>query len=212
MTGAKTLQSCPTATPGTVAHQAPLSTGVSRQEHWGGLPFPPLYSSRSQSPYLYLASENRGHFFSNTHTKAKRSHAALKIPCATVEIKIPQVAAKTAPSQERERAGGRGARGASPRLILEAPLLPIPGLAHSLTHFHSLALLFTRSLTRSRGRSSQSLSIGARTHSLSLLWIQVGCRRSLGTCPPIHLFPLSTPLNCPVGAQHQVWDKGCIST
>ena len=24
-----------------VAHQAPLSMGFSRQEHWGGLPFPP---------------------------------------------------------------------------------------------------------------------------------------------------------------------------
>ena len=29
------------ATPGTVAHQAPLSTGFSRQESWRGLPFPP---------------------------------------------------------------------------------------------------------------------------------------------------------------------------
>ena len=28
-------------TPGTVAHQAPLSMGFSRQEHWGGLPCPP---------------------------------------------------------------------------------------------------------------------------------------------------------------------------
>ena len=28
------------ATPGTVAHQAPLSMGFSRQEHWSGLPFP----------------------------------------------------------------------------------------------------------------------------------------------------------------------------
>ena len=28
------------ATPGTVAHQAPLSMGLSRQEHWSGLPFP----------------------------------------------------------------------------------------------------------------------------------------------------------------------------
>ena len=28
------------ATPWTVAHQAPLSTGFSRQESWGGLPFP----------------------------------------------------------------------------------------------------------------------------------------------------------------------------
>ena len=29
-------------TPWTVAHQAPLSTGFSKQEHWEGLPFPPL--------------------------------------------------------------------------------------------------------------------------------------------------------------------------
>ena len=29
------------ATPWTVAHQAPLSMGFSRQEHWSGLPFPP---------------------------------------------------------------------------------------------------------------------------------------------------------------------------
>ena len=29
------------ATPWTVAHQAPLSIGLSRQEHWSGLPFPP---------------------------------------------------------------------------------------------------------------------------------------------------------------------------
>ena len=29
------------ATPWTVAHQAPLSIGVSRQEYWSGLPFPP---------------------------------------------------------------------------------------------------------------------------------------------------------------------------
>ena len=29
------------ATPWIVAHQAPLSTGFSRQEHWSGLPFPP---------------------------------------------------------------------------------------------------------------------------------------------------------------------------
>ena len=27
-------------TPWTAAHQAPLSTGVSRQEYWSGLPFP----------------------------------------------------------------------------------------------------------------------------------------------------------------------------
>ena len=33
--------SCPTlATPWTIAHQAPLSMGFSRQEHWSGLPLP----------------------------------------------------------------------------------------------------------------------------------------------------------------------------
>ena len=29
-------------TPWTLAHQAALSTGFSRQEYWSGLPFPPL--------------------------------------------------------------------------------------------------------------------------------------------------------------------------
>ena len=34
------------ATPWTAAHQAPLSLGFSRQEHWSGLPFPsPMYES-----------------------------------------------------------------------------------------------------------------------------------------------------------------------
>ena len=34
------------ATPWTVAHQAPLSLGFSRQEHWSGLPFPsPMHES-----------------------------------------------------------------------------------------------------------------------------------------------------------------------
>ena len=34
------------ATPWTVAHQAPLSLGFSRQEHWSGLPLPsPMHES-----------------------------------------------------------------------------------------------------------------------------------------------------------------------
>ena len=38
---AKLLQSCPTLWDlWTAAHQAPLSTGFSRQEYWSGLPFP----------------------------------------------------------------------------------------------------------------------------------------------------------------------------
>ena len=39
--GGLVAQSCPTlATPWTVASQAPLSTGLSRQEYWSGLSFP----------------------------------------------------------------------------------------------------------------------------------------------------------------------------
>ena len=39
---AKSLQLCPTLRPSwTVAHQASLSMGFSRQEYWTGLPFPP---------------------------------------------------------------------------------------------------------------------------------------------------------------------------
>ena len=37
---AKSLHSCLTATPWTVAHQAPLSMGFSRLEYWSGFPFP----------------------------------------------------------------------------------------------------------------------------------------------------------------------------
>ena len=34
------------ATPWTAPHQAPLSLGFSRQEHWSGLPFPsPMHES-----------------------------------------------------------------------------------------------------------------------------------------------------------------------
>ena len=37
------------ATPETAAHQAPLSLGLSRQEHWSGLPFPsPMHESESE--------------------------------------------------------------------------------------------------------------------------------------------------------------------
>ena len=35
------VQLCPFVTPWTVAHQAPLSMGFSRQKYWSGLPCPP---------------------------------------------------------------------------------------------------------------------------------------------------------------------------
>ena len=38
------------ATPEMAAHQAPLSLGLSRQEHWSGLPFPsPMHESENES-------------------------------------------------------------------------------------------------------------------------------------------------------------------
>ena len=45
---AKLLQSCLTlCDPVDGSHQAPLSLGFSRQEHWSGLPFPsPMHESK----------------------------------------------------------------------------------------------------------------------------------------------------------------------
>ena len=41
MLESEVAQSCPTLmAPWTVAYQAPLSMGFSRQEYWSGLPFP----------------------------------------------------------------------------------------------------------------------------------------------------------------------------
>ena len=50
-TAAKSLQSWPTlCNPTGAAHQAPLSLGFSRQEHWSGLPFPsPVHERKSES-------------------------------------------------------------------------------------------------------------------------------------------------------------------
>jgi len=47
LTAAKSLQSCPTlCDPIDGSHQASLSLGFSRQEHWSGLPFPsPVHES-----------------------------------------------------------------------------------------------------------------------------------------------------------------------
>ena len=43
---AKSLQSCPTLCDPIDAHQALPSLGLSRQEHWSGLPFPsPMHES-----------------------------------------------------------------------------------------------------------------------------------------------------------------------
>ena len=47
----------------TVAHQAPLSTGFSRQEHWSGLPFPsPMHESEKwKSSHSVVFDSSRPH-------------------------------------------------------------------------------------------------------------------------------------------------------
>ena len=47
-------QSCPTATPWTIAHRAPLSMGFSRQEYWSRLPCPPqgIFPTQRSNPGL----------------------------------------------------------------------------------------------------------------------------------------------------------------
>ena len=60
--GGLVTQSCLTlATPWTVAHQAPLYMGFSRQEYWSGLPFPspgdlPNPGTEPRSPALQADS------------------------------------------------------------------------------------------------------------------------------------------------------------
>ena len=63
------------ATPWTVAHQAPLSMGFSRQESWSGLPFPspgdlPDTGIEPRSPALQadaLTSEPPGNFLGSVY-------------------------------------------------------------------------------------------------------------------------------------------------
>ena len=52
-------------TPWTVAHQAPLSMGFSRQKYWSGLPFPPLggLPDPGTEPVSLVAPALAGGFF-----------------------------------------------------------------------------------------------------------------------------------------------------
>ena len=56
---AKSLQLCPTlCDPIDGSHQAPLSLGFSRQEHWSGLPFPsPMHESEKWKWSLSVVSD-----------------------------------------------------------------------------------------------------------------------------------------------------------
>ena len=58
------------ATPWTVAHQAPLSMRFSRQEYWSALPFPPPEDLPDPGikPLSPLSSELAGGFFTTSTT------------------------------------------------------------------------------------------------------------------------------------------------
>ena len=62
----KLLQSCPThPDPWTVAHQAPLSTGFSRQEYYSGFPFPSLIYSNLPKSFVHKEKPGLLRNFSN---------------------------------------------------------------------------------------------------------------------------------------------------
>ena len=58
------------ATPWTVARQAPLSTGFSRQEYWSGLPCPPPgdLSNIGIKPASLMSPASAGRFFTTIAT------------------------------------------------------------------------------------------------------------------------------------------------
>ena len=62
-------------TPWTAAHQAPLSMGFSRQEHWSGLPCPPQGNlSNPGIKLMSLSLAMAGRFFTTSGTwEAQRS-------------------------------------------------------------------------------------------------------------------------------------------
>ena len=57
-------------TPRTIAHQAPLSTGFSRQDYWSGLPFPPLgdLPHPGMKPMSHVSSALAERFFTTSAT------------------------------------------------------------------------------------------------------------------------------------------------
>ena len=58
------------ATPWTVAHQAPLSMGFSRQKHWNGLPFSPIGNlpDLGIEPTSFMSPALAGGFFTTRVT------------------------------------------------------------------------------------------------------------------------------------------------
>ena len=66
----ESLQSCLFVTLWTVACQAPLSMGFSRQEYWSGLPLPPPrdYPDPGIEPVSLMSPALAGRFFTTSDT------------------------------------------------------------------------------------------------------------------------------------------------
>ena len=83
------------ATPRTVAHQAPLSMGFSRQEYWSGLPFPspgdlpdPGIEPRSPALQAALTSEPQGKPMAESEEKLKSLLMKMKEESKNVGLKL----------------------------------------------------------------------------------------------------------------------------
>ena len=80
--GGSVTKSCLTlATPRTVACQAPLTMGFSRQEYWSGLPFPSCY------PFIY--NYFRSSFESRNNTKCQQHVSEQNGPNLCILTKLP---------------------------------------------------------------------------------------------------------------------------
>ena len=64
------------AAPWTVAHQAPLSMGFSRQEYWRGLPFPPpgIFPTQGPNPHLLRLLHRQAGSLPLSHWEAVNPH------------------------------------------------------------------------------------------------------------------------------------------
>ena len=112
------------ATPWTVAPQAPLSMGISRQEYWSRLPWPPPGDLpnpgiKPESPALWADSFLLSHWGSplTGHTRGQTqcySFGAFLLPCSDPQRKLSQLPAwrnRAWPSHSEDESGrSRGSK------------------------------------------------------------------------------------------------------
>ena len=88
---AKSLQSCPTFCDlWSIAHQVPLSVGLSRQEYWSGLPCPPPEDlpNPGTEPASLKSPALAGRFFTNISMYMFSHCGSLKIIMNIIKISL----------------------------------------------------------------------------------------------------------------------------